>query len=97
MRQITTPGLESKGEGEKRRSRGSSGKKKEGQVCSFRADRLGDGLFRISFPQDDHEGSCFCHQTQLSNDVQAPPSSLQEERKELLGSGGQRRTIGEEG
>lgn len=90
MRQITTSGLESKGEGGKRRSQGSSRKKREGQVCSFRADRLGDGFFRIPFPQDEHEGSCFCHQIQLSNDVQAPPSSLQEERKELLGSGGQR-------
>lgn len=90
MRQITTPGLESEGEWEKRRSQGSSRTKREGQVCSFPADRLGEWLLQNSFcsrfpgPQDEHEGSCFCHQILLSNDVQAPPphpSSLQKERK----------------
>lgn len=108
MRQITTPGLESEGEWEKRRSQGSSRTKREGQVCSFPADRLGEWLLQNSFcsrfpvPQDEHEGSCFCHQILLSNDVQAPPphpSSLQKERKK--GAPGirraERRTIGEEG
>lgn len=99
MRQITTPGLESEGEWEKRRSQGSSRKKREGQVCFFPADRLGGRFLqnsvcsRFPVPQDEHEGSCFCHQILLSDDVQAPPphpSSLQKERKELLGSGGHR-------